>query len=397
MTHPFRRRRPAFTLIELLVVMSVMITLASIALLVVPDVIDQDRTTDGASSVRQWLMIAKARAARDGGYRGLRLLTGLDSQNPAKTNPNWVTECQYIEAPPAHVPNPNALPTGAAVVFTYTLFPGPVVPPAPPNPVVGQVMNRQCQITGLRFEDAAQVVVNGRLMLRTIGTSHRITGVAASPALNPANPGPYTLTVGLDSFPDAELGAAGMVPLPSPPAPAGTTPACFRTFHFGIMAPARPLVGEPTLPLPRNTCIDISPGPPVGIPANQAPPTPYAAAPSLPPVLPPLDYDILFTPTGHVLSSGAAANTGGQIYLWVRDYTKTPTPLIVTNAGTVSPFTPPTYDLAPFQAGGAQQIVALKTFSGSLGVFPVLWPNGNGQYTAGDDPYTLARLGANAP
>ena len=53
------RGRCAFTLVEMLVVMAIVIALSSIALLVVPGVIDKDRTTDGAGLVRQWLMIAK--------------------------------------------------------------------------------------------------------------------------------------------------------------------------------------------------------------------------------------------------------------------------------------------------------------------------------------------------
>src|SRR5262249_59603028 len=88
-------RRAGFTLVELLVAIGIIIVLASLALLVVPDVLDQDRTTDGASLTRQWLMIAKARAARDQLPRGVRLI------NPGN---GLVTELQYTEAPPVLVP-----------------------------------------------------------------------------------------------------------------------------------------------------------------------------------------------------------------------------------------------------------------------------------------------------
>src|SRR4051794_23355705 len=107
------RPRRAFTLVELLVVMAVIIILATISLMVVPGVIEQDRTTDGAGLTRQWMMIAKNRAARDQLPRGLRLLIAPDPNNRYKTpanggSPLLVTELQYIEAPPVMLPNPNA-------------------------------------------------------------------------------------------------------------------------------------------------------------------------------------------------------------------------------------------------------------------------------------------------
>src|SRR4051812_44363010 len=102
-------RRPGFTLVELLVAMAIIIALAAIALMVVPSALDQDRTTDAASSVRQWLMIAKSRAARDQAPRGVRLLIAPNPQVPAKNSALGallVTELQYTEAPPVIVPNP---------------------------------------------------------------------------------------------------------------------------------------------------------------------------------------------------------------------------------------------------------------------------------------------------
>jgi prepilin-type N-terminal cleavage/methylation domain-containing protein len=87
------RRRAGFTLVELLVVMGVIIILSSIALLVVPSVISQDRTTDAAGRLQQWLRLAQLRAARDGLPRGVRLLDN--------TGTGLVTECQYVETPDA--------------------------------------------------------------------------------------------------------------------------------------------------------------------------------------------------------------------------------------------------------------------------------------------------------
>ena len=120
------------------------------------------------------------------------------------------------------------------------------------------------------------------------------------------------------------------------------------------------------------------------------------------------DIDILFTPNGHVLPIGAGAQADGAIYLWHRDYTKLRNapngnnPLVITNAIRTAPFPAPIYDLSQFQNGGEQQIVAIRCKSGSLGQFPVLWPNAGGQYTQTspgvfEDPYTLARQGATSP
>ena len=345
----------------------------------------------------------------------MRLVIGLDPNNIAKTSQFWVTELQYIEAPPVLIANDiitGSLQTDAAVTFTYTLSPGP--PPAG-NPVLGTVIGRQCQIVNLDLATAAQIQVNGLLQLPTLGTWHRITGVSAPTAQpRPGNNWPWsgnlaptaltgrvTLTVNLDTFPDAPLGAAGTFP---PAAPGAQADPCFVTFHFGISAPPRPLLGEPPLQLPKGICIDVSPS---TIPQGISPPAPgpnYLQNPSIPSFQAGMtDYDILFTPTGTVLPFGAGAGTDGQILLWHRDYTKLKNApngnnaLVITNPIRTAPFPPPIYDMNPFQNGGVQQLVSIRSKSGALGQFPVTWPNANGQYNPGEDPYTFARQGATSP
>ncbi|HJZ55255.1 MAG TPA: hypothetical protein VKE74_09870, partial [Gemmataceae bacterium] len=181
----------------------------------------------------------------------------------------------------------------------------------------------------------------------------------------PINPALYTLPFTVSIPPDDVMGAATQ----------------YATFLFGIYLAPRPLIGEPTQQLPKNICIDLNVSQPRG---SNGPPV--------------ADYDIVFAPNGQVLYWSE-----GQINLWVRDYTKVPTPpgpLVVTSAGP-----PVVYDLTPFRKGGEQQIVALKTKSGALGVFPVTWPQADGTYpliSAGppatyQDPYYFARLGATAP
>jgi len=398
-------RRGAFTLVELLVAMSLIVVLASLTLLVVVNMGERDGTTDAAGLTRQWLMIAKNRASRDHAPRGLRLIIGTDPNNVAKTSPYWVTECQYIEAPPIIITYPSLYntfaPTGAAtdptVLFTYTLSPSP---PPMGFPQAGTVINKQCQIVNLRYADVAQLVFPGNttaiqpnqiLQLPVIGSWHRIMSGTLSPALNAGNPGPYTVTIpftGLDTWPDSQMGAAGE-----------NAGACYRTQLFGITSPPRPLMGEPPLQLPKNICIDLTPS---LVPPGAPPPSPpYIDSPSLPQGAVGVDYDILFAPNGNVLP--VAAGLRDTIYLWHRDYTKLRNnapngnnALVVTNNG---PFPPnqKQYDMYPFQNGGEQQIVAIRCKTGSLGQFPVLWPNANGFYTPGDTPHALARFGATAP
>jgi prepilin-type N-terminal cleavage/methylation domain-containing protein len=382
------RVRRGFTLVELLVAMAVIVVLTGLALVVVPGILDQDRTTDGASLTRQFLMISKNRAGRDGLPRGLRLIVGLDQNNPAKTNPLFVTELQYTESPPVLVSNPNMLAR-----VDYTSYPPP---PRLLDPHVamfyttnsatgGNLVSQRCELRNLSFDDAVQVIQYSIIALPTLGTWHRVMNVPApvqqtATQYGKLDPTRYVVPVVLDVYPDAQLGAASSAPVPSrsPQTPSWTT------FHFGLYGAPRPLLGEPLLQLPKNICIDLSFG--VSRPAGTVG----------------VDYDIVFAPSGQVIPTTGALRGEGQVNLWVRDYTKladmtptTPTPL--------NPTLPYTYALGlqQFRQGGEMQIVALKTRTGSLGVFPVYNPEANGTYPVvkgvGLDPYFFATQGTNAP
>lgn len=175
----------------------------------------------------------------------------------------------------------------------------------------------------------------------------------------------------------------------------------YLTFNFGITPPPQVIVGEPPLQLPKGICIDLTPDqrPAFSPPGPTPPPPPYLQNPSNPGGVG-VDYDILFTPSGTVVPLSAGARADGQIFLWHRDYTKIrdlPSPLIITNSAFTAPFPAPTYDMSPFQNGGEQQIVAIKTKTGGLGQFPVKWPNAAGQYGPGEGPYDFARSGVTAP
>jgi prepilin-type N-terminal cleavage/methylation domain-containing protein len=440
MTRLFRTVRRGFTLVELLVAMSIIVVLTSIVLLVMSNIGERDGTTDAAGLTRQWLMISKARAGRDNAPRGIRLI--VDPTKSPPQSPFWVTELQYIEAPLVITPNPTpgqslspTLPlspfAGPAVTLVYTISPGApyaipagtLFPQSLPNPQTSptQPLGKLCKIVNLDLATASQIIPNSILQLPTIGTWHRITNVINvtsqappdplwpwSTLLDQNPPTKFTVTVLLDQWPDAQLGIEGTFP----PAPVGTvTPIanpCFVTYQFGVSAPPRPLFGEPTLQLPKNICIDVTPWNPAPngpSPGPGAPPPPYFQSPSTVSSFGG-DLDILFSPSGIVVPIGVGAQTDGQILLWHRDYTKLRSapngnnPLVIVNS--VNSWPPPQYDTYPFQNGGVQQLVSIRCKSGALGQFPVLWPNNTGFYNQiapgiYEDPYTFARNGATSP
>jgi prepilin-type N-terminal cleavage/methylation domain-containing protein len=398
-----RNGRTGFTLTELLVAMAVILVLAGIAAMVVPGAVAQDRTTDGAALTRQYLMIAKNRAARDGLPRGLRLIVtpqGMDPTEPTK-NPLFVTLFQEIEAPEVLVPNLNQTttaflnppnlqvpPTTGTTLASpyirvfYTVFNDTM---NPTNPLNGTITNRQVFAGNLTSDHLAAIQPGSMLGIPEFnGYWVRITDRYIRPTITPrpnmlANEVELELlstTFGVQSGSDAP-----------PTAPPTTYPDDYMgasttalTYRFGVYAPPQPLLGSQTLPLPRNICVDLSlprPGPA------------WTEAGG--------NFDILFAPNGQIINGLGRLPVDGQLFLWVRDYTKAANPLVVT--GTVpGPPVQNVYDVNVFRTAGEQQIVALKAKTGSLGVFPVTWPlEGTGVYATGQDPYSFARQGANGP
>jgi prepilin-type N-terminal cleavage/methylation domain-containing protein len=352
------RQRRGFTLVEMLVVMAIIVLITAGAMLVVPGALNRDRSTDAVTSLRGWLEIAQARAARDGAPRGLRLI--VDPTKPTATEQLWVTEAQYIESPPVLLFNPNPpYPNGITstfqphpwtprVEFLYTLAPvGSTTPPA------GTVTGRQCAIRGLTQEQAS-VLINSTssgsqpiLWMPVLGTWQRIIAtnpaypnppVPVSPATNPAS---YDVGITLDHYPDTQLGAS----------------TSYVTHHFGIYAPPRPLLGEPTMQLPTNTCVDLNAF--VSRPDGTAD---LAAS---------RDFDLLFAPNGP-LAFSATISGDGHVFLCVRDPRK----------GSPMDFR----SLPQIQAGGEMMILGIKARSGAISVQPVdhnpiTMTNPNGPYT----------------
>lgn len=80
-------KRSAFTLVELLVVIALMMVLASLSVMFVPHISEQQRAARGATLLQQWLIQAQTQALRDQAPRGLRIyvdvngnLQGLEAQ-----------------------------------------------------------------------------------------------------------------------------------------------------------------------------------------------------------------------------------------------------------------------------------------------------------------------------
>lgn len=354
-------RRAGFTLIEMLVAMTVIVVLAAIAIAVVPSAMDNDRTTDAAATVRQHLMIAKARATRENNGRGIRFIVTTDPNTPAKTNAAWSTEMQYIEAAPTIVPNPYGLtgPTDPYVEFDHTTATAPVCKMVN-VPAGSEVLTVIQNDLGANWFPKLYCPVLGP---DAFGRTQRfeIIGISAGAAAN-------TWTLSLFNYPTTLMGG-------------GTTQ---RVYRFAIEPRSRPLLGEPNITLPKNVCVDLE----ASVPSVRVVDLPNGTKVQT-------DYEVMFAPNGQVLDP----DSSGQIHLWMRDYTKYPT----NPARVIAPGPPPTYDVPAFQQGGEQQLVSIKAKTGALGVFPVMWPDtGTGQYpliSPGNymSPYFLAQKEAMAP
>jgi prepilin-type N-terminal cleavage/methylation domain-containing protein len=374
-----RPGRPAgFTLVELLVAMAVMATLAAIAIAVVPSAMEQDRTTDAAATIRQHLMIAKARATRENNGRGIRFILDSGNADPARLSgvdgagfvygALFSTEMQYIEAAPTIVPNPLGLTasTDPYVEFDPTTSTTTLFNLAPTSEAILVMQN---DLAARWFPRLYCPVLGPDAFGRT--QRFEILTLTQQGATN-------NWTVTLDRQPHSLFGA-------------GTTE---RVYRYAIEPRSRALLGEPNIPLPRNVCVDL----------NQFVSVPGARVVNGQPI----DFEVMFSPNGQVIDPVSS----GMIFLWVRDYTK-------TNPNTGKPLDmrpnlPNAGNLAAafdygnqfqFQIGGEQQLVAIKAKTGALGVFPVNWPQAGGTYpqiTAGPPPvyftpYSLATKDSSSP
>ncbi|MDY3552349.1 type II secretion system protein [Gemmata sp. JC717] len=357
-------RRSAFTLVELLVGISIFLALAGLVLMLYPGARDQDRVRYAVSDAIAHLRMAQSMAARDKAPRGIRFVvnssvspTTPDPTNDLKIDPRWVTELQYIEQPPPLVPkrnplsDPNAGPSYTStgynpdndprVQFNYTVVQPPAAGQPVPNPPPGTILTRTCTIQNLDPVTQVPLVQTGcTLTLPTLGFWSRITSATSSGS---------NVTVTLEVYPDAIMG--------------GSTFA--QVYHFAVYLNAVPLVGEPTVPLPKNICVDL----------NRSIPQTNGNS----------DFDILFGPDGKVIGSSS-----GQTFLWIRDFTKVaPYSGSGATASWFNGTTTPTL-MDSLRKGGEQHVVVIRS-SGTIASNNAAWPANNVNYANDAEPYSLAR------
>ena len=95
-----RPTRRGFTLVELMVAIVIIIILATITVLFLPNVNEQTRAARGADQVQGWLLLAKQWALRDQSPRGLRAV-----EDPPGSG--LVRSFVYVEQPEVLVPRVN--------------------------------------------------------------------------------------------------------------------------------------------------------------------------------------------------------------------------------------------------------------------------------------------------
>ncbi|MFM8272536.1 MAG: Tfp pilus assembly protein FimT/FimU [Gemmata sp.] len=359
-----RSARAGLGLVELLVSISIILLLAGLVIVMYPGARDQDRVRNTATDVGSTCKLAQAMAARNKRPCGVRFLVGSDPTNPAKTDVRWVTELQYVELPPPLIPSRTPLTTNnpdtePRVRFRYT------------TAADGTITRRICVIENLSVDQAPQITRGCTLVLPTFGTWHQIGGAPPAPnpptadAFDPIPTGPnasglYTVQVALGTFPDATMGAGTDVLL----------------YHFAVYLTATPLVGEPTVLLTKNVCVDLN-----------APQRPTSTSPEFPVgSIGPApnttnDFEVIFGPDGKLVNAPT-----GQLFLLVRDYTK----------GANFRVPPGAQLIDAFRRAGETHLVTIRS-SGAIGYAPVTWPdNATGMYSgSGQDPFTLARQDLN--
>src|SRR4051794_17666286 len=91
------RPRAGFTLLELIVVMGIIILVASLAILFLPNLDRHKGVPNATTQLHGWINLSKQHALKDKAPRGIRLI--YDSSNPTRC-----TSLQYVEQPEPYAP-----------------------------------------------------------------------------------------------------------------------------------------------------------------------------------------------------------------------------------------------------------------------------------------------------
>jgi prepilin-type N-terminal cleavage/methylation domain-containing protein len=346
-----RPGRPGFTLIELIVAISIIAFLAGIAILIIPNLNDQQRAPRGAFSLQQWLLTAKNRAMRDNAARGVRIsFTGTQDVKSGVITFDPVLSVQYTEQPDDFIVLPGVAqdPVNPARMLPFrriatfvSLTAGTdltkVVLEAPgaqaPTPLPDFAGGFPTDSTLWPVQVGDYLEING-------GLPHLIIGVGPSdPTNNPTAIDMLTL--------------ASPVPVQIPQAnpAANTNPV----MNYRILRGPR-VIGDEQLQLPDEIGIDLNTNVAYGnpLPTVLTSTTPINATTNKVAGT----IDILFSPQGAVVGRGTATEA---IYLWVRDTS-----------------------LNLFE--GDNTLVVTYTRSGAVSAYPV-------NNTSGQDPYAFAKTG----
>jgi prepilin-type N-terminal cleavage/methylation domain-containing protein len=360
-------RRPAFTLIELLVVIGLILVLATLAVAFVPRAQEKQKVVQTASQLQGWLLSARQMAMRDQAPRGLRLNNAVQftaATGSTITSYQQVTQLSYIEQPDEWVfvsPSPNP-PTASTITVTSNIY--------------------TSAYTTAQYQGGVMVMPNG-----TAGTPTTIdfTGGAGWSQLTTQwpvhtndliefNSGGQSLVFPIKTYvqPANATTPVGLVTgPPSNTAPADPRlPSTLTCGDFRIIRKPRPKSGEAALQLPTNVVIDV----PTSVSTyGSSLPTPSHAAYG---VNKTGNIDILFAPSGEVISAGLPSN---DLLLWLRDTSEDPPP------GTKNMF------------GGPQYLVIVRIRTGMVAVQPVdITPNAATNPTGYLQPYSFTTDGVDS-
>lgn len=302
--------RRGFTLIELLVVIALILVLATLSLLVLPRLSDDQKSVRGADQISMWLLIAKQRAYRDQAPRGLRLV-------PDPVDPNQVKELVYIERPVDFL--------GGEKRGSQIQVPAPVPPPTVVAPVTAPAL-----VPG--FDPRSTGFIHGKDL--TNGNM-AVTVGNMSFLVNPpiVEPGDFLVFDTLEPIPynSHPIAALYYVP-PNPTVPQGGTYIVFASpdgrrsvirgdvpvaqsedAGYRIVRHERPLEGEAVLQLPKDIIIDITQDTPDASGGIQG----FSQFPGLSAT--PRNLDIVFNQRGQAMGVNAMF---GKVILRVRNGSK---------------------------------------------------------------------------
>jgi hypothetical protein len=301
----------------LLVVVGLMVALAVIAVAFVPRMAERQNTWRGSDRLQGWLVIARQWAKKDQVATGIRLQLGMNLPNTATPNPAWVTDLQYIQQPADYFVQPWSFASTPPLIRQLQVMLNPATgtnnmavlesPPGAPAVV-------PCDFSG------------GYGMIQTSPGPPPVF----APTLLPSGLSSYTVWP-IQAGDYLEIGGGGLVHqistsassfftntngnyIKAPPSPIydcdtffltnGLSQTVPLTKNYRIIRGPRIVAGEQGLQLPQDVAIDLS--------LSRLPATYSTFSPSY--------VDILFSPTGPVVGSGAVTD---KIILFVRDVTKT--------------------------------------------------------------------------